>query len=69
MTPDNCSRGLALPSFASDILFFPLFKVFSVSGFALTAEIEMKLFSSLLKALAMASERKNNENNNERVLI
>lgn len=40
-----------------------------MSAFALSAEIEMKLFSSLLKALAMASEKENNENNNERVVI
>lgn len=40
-----------------------------MSGFALTAEIEMKLFSSWLKALAMAFERENNEDKNGRVPI
>lgn len=50
VTPDNYSQGLALPSFASDIFPSQRSCVFSATGFALTAEIKVKL-SSLLTLL------------------
>ena len=42
VTPDDYSRGLALPSFALDIFSSLRICFFSATGFALTAEVKMK---------------------------